>query len=102
MFSLLFLTGLSFVICFFLTPLVRNTLNRVGILDRPDSGRKRHERPIPRLGRVPIMVSMVLSLAIFSLVPLSGSEAFLVRWPQLLRLLPGATLVFLIGVLDDI
>src|SRR5713226_6681158 len=102
MFSLFFLATLSFVFCFFLTPLIRNSLNRAGILDRPDSNRKFHKQPIPRLGGVPIMLAMVLSLAIFAVVPFSGNAALRGQWPQLLRLLPGAALVFLIGVLDDV
>jgi UDP-GlcNAc:undecaprenyl-phosphate GlcNAc-1-phosphate transferase len=102
MYSLLFLAALSFLICFFLTPLVRNFLNRADILDRPDQERKLHERPIPRLGGVPIMAAMVISLVIFSQIPLSGAQAFRGQWPMLLHLLPGATLVFLIGVLDDL
>ncbi|HYM13194.1 MAG TPA: hypothetical protein VEU62_20805, partial [Bryobacterales bacterium] len=87
MYSLLFLAALSFLICFFLTPLVRNFLNRAGILDRPDQDRKLHERPIPRLGGVPIMAAMVISLAVFSQIPLSGAQAFRGQWPTLLHLL---------------
>ncbi|HZS52728.1 MAG TPA: hypothetical protein VFA54_17805, partial [Bryobacterales bacterium] len=102
MYSLLFLAGLSFLICFFLTPLVRNFLNRTGMLDRPDRNRKFHERPIPRLGGVPIVAAMALSLAIFSQVPFSGSDVFRSQWHTLLHLLPGAALVFLIGVVDDL
>ncbi len=102
MYSLLFLAGLSFLICFFLTPLVRNFLNRTGVLDRPDLDRKFHERPIPRLGGVPIVAAMVLSLAVFSQIPFSGSDVFRSQWHTLLHLLPGGALVFLIGVADDL
>lgn len=102
MFSLLFLAGLSFLTCFFLTPVVRNFLNRADILDRPDQRRKLHEHPIPRLGGVPIMAAVVFSLAVFYHVPSSGSLAFRSQWPTLFHLLPAAGLVFLIGVLDDV
>ena len=102
MLSLFFLAGLSFLICLFLTPLVRNSLNRAEILDRPDERRKFHEHPIPRLGGVPIMASMALSLAIFSQVPFPGADLFRNQWPLLLRLLPAAVLVFLVGVADDL
>lgn len=102
MFSLVFLAVLSFLLCFFLTPLVRNILNRAGILDRPDEDRKLHRQPIPRLGGVPIVLSVVLSLAIFTQVPFSGAEVFRAQWPTLLRILPAAALVFLIGVADDL
>jgi len=88
MFSLLFLAGLSFLLCFFFTPLIRNFLNRVGILDSPDGARKVHPQPIPRLGGVPILAAMALSLAVFALVPFSGAAAFRQQWPTLLRLVP--------------
>lgn len=102
MFSLLFLASSSFLICFLLTPLVRNFLHRVGILDSPDGGRKLHTQPIPRLGGVPILAAMILSLALFSQAPLQGAAAFRSQWPTLLRLLPAVTLVFLMGVMDDL
>ena len=102
MFSLLFLAGLSFVLCFFFTPLIRNILNRVGILDSPDGARKVHPQPIPRLGGVPILAAMALSLAVFALVPFSGAAAFRQQWPTLLRLVPAVAVVFFIGVLDDL
>ena len=102
MYSLIFLAGLSFAFCFFLTPLVRNALLRAGILDRPDRERKFHERPIPRLGGVPIALAMTLSLAIFAFVPLSGVQELRGHWPELMRLIPGAVLVFLIGIADDL
>ena len=102
MYSLAFLAGLSFLLCFFLTPLLRNALRRAGILDRPDTDRKFHEQPIPRLGGVPIMFSVVISVAVFSLLPLSGAFTLRQQWPTLLNLVPGAALVFVIGVIDDV
>jgi len=102
MFSLIFLASFSFCICFLLTPVVRNALNRAGILDRPDGGRKLHKQPMPRLGGVPICAAMVVSLGLFSFLPFSGSQALRGQWPQLAPLLPAAALVFLIGVLDDV
>ncbi len=102
MYSLLFLAGLSFLICLFLTPLVRNFLNRLEIQDYPDQELKLHKSPIPRLGGVPIMAATVLSLAVFAMVPLAGSELFRGQWPALLGMLPGVALVFLIGVVDDL
>jgi UDP-GlcNAc:undecaprenyl-phosphate GlcNAc-1-phosphate transferase len=102
MFSLIFLAGLSFAICFLLTPLIRNSLLRAGILDRPDDPRKLHKQPIPRLGGVPILLSMLIALAIFAAAPLSGAEAFRMQLPTLGRLLPAVVLILLIGVCDDL
>ncbi len=100
--SLLFLAAFSFLVCFLLTPPVRNALNRWGIHDSPDQLRKRHAQPIPRLGGVPIMAAVVLSLAVFAVAPFPESQAFRGQWPPLLRWLPGVALVFAIGVWDDL
>jgi UDP-GlcNAc:undecaprenyl-phosphate GlcNAc-1-phosphate transferase len=100
--SLLYLAGLSFTICFLLTPLVRNLMHRVGVLDHPDDKRKVHPRPIPRLGGVPIALAMAASLAIFSIAPLPGSDIFPEVLRQILPLLPAAAFVFVLGLLDDL
>ncbi len=102
MFSLVFLAGLAFLACFLLTPVVRNALNRAGILDRPDGDRKVHKEPIPRLGGVPIFASVALALLVFAKAPLSGTEALRSQLPVLLPLLPAVILVFLVGVMDDV
>jgi len=95
MYSLLYLAVLSFAICFLLTPVVRNAMHRVGVLDQSDRARKIHNRPIPRLGGVPIAVA---SLGLLALTPLRGAELLL----QIMPLLPAACLVFVIGLLDDL
>lgn len=102
MFSLIFLASFSFLICFLLTPVVRNFLHRVGVLDSPDGDRKAHSQPIPRLGGVPILAAMMLSLLVFSQMPLAGAAAFRLQLPTLWKLLPALTMVFLIGVIDDL
>ena len=100
--SLLYLAVLSFSICFLLTPLVRNLMHRVGVLDKPDRHRKVHTRPIPRLEGVPIALAVVLSLALVSLISDSGAELFHTVLGQIMPLLPAACLVFVIGLLDDL
>ena len=100
--SLLYLAVLSFSICFLLTPLVRNLMHRVGVLDKPDRHRKVHTRPIPRIGGVPIALAVVLSLALVSLISDSGAELFHTVLGQIMPLLPAACLVFVIGLLDDL
>jgi len=102
MYSLLYLAALSFTICFFLTPLVRNLLHRVGVLDHPDKGRKLHMHPIPALGGVPIALAMIASLGLLAITPLAGSRLLRDVLPQIVPLLPAAALIFLIGVFDDL
>ncbi len=100
--SLLYLAILSFSICFLLTPLVRNLMHRVDVLDRPDRRRKIHTQPIPRLGGVPIASAVVISLAVFSLIPDAETRLFRSVLGQITPLLPAACLVFVLGLLDDL
>jgi len=58
---LLFLLG--FLICVLLTPWVIRLAQRGNIgLDAPDETRKRHDRPIPRLGGMPIICALSIGL----------------------------------------
>lgn len=71
------------------------------MVDRPDS-RKIHSRPIPRIGGIPIAISIVLTYLI-SLAWLRGhgvlSHADVLK---ALRLLPAAGLIFSTGLVDDL
>jgi UDP-GlcNAc:undecaprenyl-phosphate/decaprenyl-phosphate GlcNAc-1-phosphate transferase len=93
--QLLWLTGECFLIALFLTPVVRDVARAFNIVDHPSS-RKIHAHPIPRLGGVAIAVAYVAVLLSIpkSLKPFNGLSAW--------EIIPGATIVFLTGVLDDI
>ncbi|MFZ2447556.1 MAG: MraY family glycosyltransferase [Syntrophobacteraceae bacterium] len=83
-----------------LTPVVAEVGRRFGLVDRP-TGRKVHIRPIPRIGGVAIY------LAFFGpfLGTLFCSSALLdkaLSEQPILLISLGATLVFLVGLLDDI
>jgi UDP-GlcNAc:undecaprenyl-phosphate GlcNAc-1-phosphate transferase len=100
MFSLLFLGSVSFVLCLFLTPLVRAVFRRWGLAHRGSDATNFHH-PIPRAGGVAIVISYVVAYLCLLLVPLKGG---LLVWDALsfsLRLLPAAGLIFLIGLVDD-
>jgi UDP-GlcNAc:undecaprenyl-phosphate GlcNAc-1-phosphate transferase len=98
-----------------LPPVTRFCFAR-GWLDHP-GGRKQHRTPIPRLGGIAFFVSFAVTvLAGVALAPTLTAmpevralapeianalvEAHRVR-PQLLGLLAGALLIFLVGLLDD-
>jgi UDP-GlcNAc:undecaprenyl-phosphate GlcNAc-1-phosphate transferase len=69
---LLFLLG--FLICVLLTPWVIQLAQRGNIgLDAPDQTRKRHDRPIPRLGGMPIIFA--LSIGLFLILGASPGSA---------------------------
>ncbi|MEK7705277.1 MAG: undecaprenyl/decaprenyl-phosphate alpha-N-acetylglucosaminyl 1-phosphate transferase, partial [Myxococcota bacterium] len=45
---------LSLSLSLYLTPLVRRTAERLGILDHPDAGLKQHLAPTPYLGGIAV------------------------------------------------
>ena len=91
----------SFGASLVLTRLVRGFALRIGVVDQPGA-RKVHLVPVPRLGGVSIFLSISLAIAAsFGLEYLSGGSIPMDRKPWA-PILCGATVVFLIGVWDDL
>ncbi len=82
--------GLSMVISFLLTPLVKKLAYRIGAVDVPKDNRRMHNHPIPRLGGLAIFVGFVVSVLLFAEIdrPLRG-------------ILLGSCLIVAVGVVDD-
>lgn len=76
-------------------PVVRTVAMRLGLYDRPDSGLKPHERPIPYLGGVGMFAGWLAALA-WTLPASSGGGA------ELLWIALGGTALMLTGLIDDI
>lgn len=76
------------------TILVLRKFKTLGI-DRPDQGRKRHETPTPRLGGLPIYITLMAGFLVMALL----KPQFLSKWWPLILT---NTLIFAIGFLDDI
>ncbi|SHM60801.1 glycosyltransferase family 4 protein [Gracilibacillus kekensis] len=79
-----------FLITTLLTPYVKKLALKMGATDQPDK-RKVHEKIMPRLGGLGIYISIII-----------GSLLFLPKEKETIFILVGATLIALIGVLDDI
>ncbi|MGA7442001.1 MAG: hypothetical protein WBW82_07520, partial [Candidatus Sulfotelmatobacter sp.] len=95
--------GISLFSSFVLTWCVRNLAMGRGWAAPPIQERDLHETPLPRLGGVPIFLSFLISIAVVLLVGLHfpalavGSS---IR--TLLTILVPGTLIFLLGIYDDI
>jgi len=92
----------SIVFALILTPLTRDFFKKLGLVDQPTGGRKLHATPIPRIGGIAIVASIGLSIGLTSVF---GVWAPLAQNPSiqfLIRLLPAAAIIFLVGVLDDL
>jgi UDP-GlcNAc:undecaprenyl-phosphate GlcNAc-1-phosphate transferase len=73
-----------------LTPLVIRLAWRLKILDYPDA-RKTHASPVPRIGGMAVFLAVLLSTA--------RNYQFS---PQLMGLIAGSSIIYLIGFVDDI
>ena len=102
MYSLLFLAFASFILSLVLTPFVRNMARRLGFVDLPDYIRKVHTLPVPRLGGIAIFASIVIAYSMLLIVGLSAGVIVWSGLPLVLRLLPAALIIFIIGLIDDI
>lgn len=102
MYSLLFLCCVSFALSLVITPFVRNLSRRMGGMDQPDSGRKHHERAIPRVGGVAIALSFAGSLALLLPFPTDGATIVRESLPFVLRIIPAGLLILGVGLLDDL
>jgi len=91
----------SFVLTILTTPAVIWLAGRIGAVDRPGI-RTVHERPIPRIGGVAIFVS-TMTLVISAILLNNGiGDSFSAVQVQLIMLLSSSTLVFIVGLADDL
>ncbi len=93
---------ISTVASLVITPLIRRFCERFRLLDVPADGRRVHRKAIPRLGGVAIYISCGLALSTLPFVDNLLTQTLGSRVPDLfLAFVPG-TLVFLLGVYDDL
>src|SRR5438445_1922925 len=102
MYSFVFLSVMSMLICLTLTPLCRDFFVNAGLLDHPDQGRKLHARPIPRTGGIPIAIAYLGSFVLLLISPLTAGSVLEQHLPLALKLLPAAGLIFFTGLIDDL
>src|SRR5882757_7404110 len=86
--------GKAFLISLVLTPVVRDVFRAYNVVDRPGR-RKVHAYPVPRVGGLPIAIGY--AVALLSLATANSSMPSDWIW----KLLPGATIIFLTGLIDD-
>ena len=101
MYSLAFLTAVSFLFALLLTPLVRNTSRRLGIVDHPND-RKLHRHPIPRVGGVAIILAYAAAYACLLLAHFHAGVEVRHGFRFVMRLGPAALMIFITGLIDDI
>lgn len=86
-----FALATAFIACVSLTPAVRRLALNIGFVDHPNA-RKLHLTPMPLLGGLAIYAATMLGVILFS-----DSRSF----SEILGILAGASLLAIIGTLDD-
>ena len=81
----------AMVVSFVMCPLVKSFAYKIGAIDVPKDNRRMHKKPTPRLGGLAIFLGFMVSLLIF--VPIDH---------QLRGILLGASIIVVLGVVDDI
>ena len=86
-----------------LTPFLRDFFAFLDMVDQPDTRRKFHPRPIPRVGGISIAISYISVLVAVLILGSYWKPLLTVPSLHLLeRLLPAVAIIFLTGLLDDL
>jgi UDP-GlcNAc:undecaprenyl-phosphate GlcNAc-1-phosphate transferase len=88
--KIVFATLLSFLICFYVIPLLIVLAHRIRFVDRPDGIIKNHTTPIPYMGGIAVYSGFLCGIALT--LPFDY---------HIFLLVVGTTLLLLLGLLDD-
>jgi UDP-GlcNAc:undecaprenyl-phosphate/decaprenyl-phosphate GlcNAc-1-phosphate transferase len=94
--ELLWVAAKAFLIALVLTPIIRDIFRAYNVVDRPGR-RKVHAFPIPRVGGISIALAYTAAFVSFTDFSNSLPAPDSPSW----KLLPGAAIVFLTGLIDD-
>ena len=75
MYLILSLGLFAFVFSLALTPLVRDTFRKLGVMDEPDGTRKIHAAAVPRVGGIAIALSYLAAFGVVLALPFSYRAA---------------------------
>ena len=93
------ITAICFIVCLALTPLVIKMAVKFGFVDIPKDNRRVHVKPMPRIGGLAIVISMIVGLLVYYLVtrniPQIALSKFFVGYAI------GAILIATMGFIDD-
>jgi UDP-GlcNAc:undecaprenyl-phosphate GlcNAc-1-phosphate transferase len=101
-YALLALGALSFILCLIFTPLCRDAALKLGLVDLPDETRKRHAKPIPRIGGVGIVLAYLGALGLMLAFAPLRAQMIIQHKGLIISLLPALVMVFLTGLVDDL
>ena len=97
--NIIMIFSIAFVVSFFMTPFVKNLAVKLNAIDIPKDGRRVHNKPIPRLGGLAILVGFIMALIYYFIM--AGLDIVVFN-SKILGLLLGIIVIEFAGVWDDI
>ena len=95
-------SAVALVVSLAVTPFVRLVAERMGLLDQPDTERKIHQQPVPRLGGVAIAIAFGAALGFAALATNDLNAVGILRPNRAPAILAGAGLLVVVGIIDDV
>lgn len=89
-----------FVICLIITPIVIKFSKKFNLVDIPKDERRVHSKPMPRVGGIAIVISMLLGLGIYYIITKNIPSIALNK--KFFGYLLGGIVIFAMGLIDDI
>lgn len=93
------ITGISFLVCLLITPLVIKMAKKFGFVDIPKDNRRVHNKPMPRIGGLAIVVAMVVGLSVYYFFTRNIEQIALNK--VFLGYAIGALIIATMGFIDD-
>ena len=94
-------SAVALVVSLAVTPMVRALATRLGLLDEPGE-RKIHEVPVPRLGGLAIAIAFAAAIGFAAAATQDLNAVGILRPNRAPAILAGASLLVLVGVIDDV
>ncbi|MHC5028698.1 MAG: glycosyltransferase family 4 protein, partial [Planctomycetota bacterium] len=91
----------AFLVTLVLTPIVRKIAFALGVVDRPDSGRKMHSHAVPYLGGIAVLIGLLAAIAV-SYIGWAGMWDGHDYRPVPLCIVVGMLAIGITGLADDV
>lgn len=92
--------AIVFIVCLAITPIVIKIAKKYNLVDIPKDARRVHNKPMPRVGGIAIVISMFIGLGIYYIITKNIPSIALNE--KFLGFLLGGIIIFAMGLIDDI
>ncbi|MEG2348715.1 MAG: MraY family glycosyltransferase [Clostridia bacterium] len=91
---------ITFLVCLGITPITIKLAHKFNLVDMPDNNRRIHQKPMPRVGGIAIVISMLIGFLIYYLITKNIESIAFNK--MFLGYLIGSIIIASMGFIDDI